>query len=382
MTRKFYNHIKNEYFSSPRSTLLINILHQEDILYTDILLGYPVTGWNKDIDIFKYFDPKLIDDLRSKNIILLVDYTFEGFSPFEYPIVEILENNAFLYDINPKKIFYCSGNLKDESDLINCLPIYTLDNPHNFRSHQEEVYNNTIDSAEKSLRAKFDGKICLSLSRRNRYHRVLGHFMLSNSKIADYCIISQDKSDQFNLDEDILSKTGLDHKSIKRFLKKLPLIADHDRFEFNDPFNPLFKLHEKTIFSIVNETLNDDWNETSLFFSEKILKPIINFQPMIIWGQKNINRKLEELGFKTYESYFDLDFDSEPDNILRYRKLLDTITPTIKHLSSLELEEKIAWRFKNRNLLEYNYNVFIENYHSKKQKKIFLEKIKTIFLLH
>jgi hypothetical protein len=379
MTRKFYNHIKNEYFSNPRGTLLENILHQENTLYTSILLGYPTTGWNKDIDIFKYLDPELIDHLRSQKIILIVDYTFEGFSKFECPIVEILEKNAFRYKINPKKIFYCSGNLKDHSDLINCLPIYTLDNPHNFRSHQVEVYNNTIDSAEKSLRKKFDGKICLSLSRRNRYHRVLGHFMLSNSKIADYCIISQDKLAQFDLDEDTLSKTGLDHKSIKRFLKKLPLIADHDRFTSNEPWNPLFKLHEKTLFSIVNETLDNDWNETSLFFSEKILKPIINFQPMIIWGQKNINRKLEELGFKTYESYFDLEFDSESDNILRYRKLLDSITPLVQSLSEKDIEEKINWRFKDKELLEYNYSIFVANYHSKKQKEKFLEKIKEIF---
>lgn len=382
MPKKFYSHKDNEYFSVSKNTVLKTILHQDEIPYTDILLKYPSSGWNKELDLFQFFDPNLIDDLRSKDIILIVDYTFEGFSKFECPIIEILEKNAITYKINPKKIFYCSGNLKDYSDIINCLPIYTLDNTNNFRNNREEIYSNKIDYIKKSLRKKFNGGICLSLSRRNRNHRVLGHFMLSNSEIAEHCVISQDKLSQFYIDEKTLLKIGLPPKSIKRFLKKLPLIADHNRFSTNDPFNPLFKLHRNTIFSIVNETSNDDWNETSLFFSEKILKPIINFQPMIIWGQKSINRKLEELGFRTYESYFDLHFDSEPDDILRYKKLLESIIPIVKSLAEKDIEEKINWRFKNKELLEYNYNVFVENYHSKKQKEIFLEKIRSMFKVH
>jgi hypothetical protein len=381
MPRKFYSHKHNKYFSVSRSETLTTILHQDDVVYTDILLGHPPKGWDEDIDLFKFLNPNLIDDLRSDNIILIVEYTFEGFSKFEHPIIAMLEKNAISYKINPKKIFYCSGNLKDHSDLINCVPIYTLDHPHHYGRYRREIYSgNNIDSVKNTLKEKFDGKICLSLSRRNRYHRVLGHCMLSNSEIADHCLISQDKVKKFNLDENTLSKIGLDHKSIKKFLKGLPLIADHDRFNKNEPFDPLFQLHRKTIFSVVNETSNDDWNESCLFFSEKILKPIINFQPMIIWGQKNINRNLEELGFKTYESYFDLDFDSEPDNILRYKKLLDSIIPVVKSLAEKDIEEKVNWRFKNKELLEYNYNVFLENYHSKKQKEIFLEKIRSVFI--
>lgn len=382
MPKQFYIHKQNEYFYVSKISVLENILHQDDVLYTSIILGYPSSAWNKEIDLFQFLDPNLIYDLQSKDLILIVDYTFEGFSKFECPIIEILEKNAITYKINPKKIFYCSANLKDYSDLINCIPIYTLDYFQNFRNNRKEIYsNNNIDSIKKTLRKKFDGGICLSLSRRNRNHRVLGHFMLSNSEIANYCIISQDKLRHIDIDDKTLSKIGVNRKSIKNFLKKLPLIADHNRFDTNDPFNPLLKLHRKTIFSIVNETSNNDWNETSLFFSEKILKPIINFQPMIIWGQKNINQNLKELGFKTYESYFDLHFDSEPDNILRYKKLLDSIIPIVKSLAEKDIEEKINWRFKNKELLEYNYNVFVENYHSKKQKGIFLEKIRSIFNL-
>jgi hypothetical protein len=377
--RKFYKHQQNEYFSDPGDTVLEKILHQEEIHYTSILLGYPSNGWSANLDLFQYLDPVLIEDLKNKKTILIVDYTFEGFGHIYNPIIEILEKNSLKYELNPKQIFYCSGNLKDRSLIINTLPIYTLDYSYNFRDNQSKIFGQSFKSAKRLCEKRLSDKICLSLSRRNRPHRVLAHAMLFNSPISNLCLISQDKVENLTLNPHMLGTTELNETKIKKFIDSLPLIADHNRFHINEPFNPLFKLHAESLFSIVNETLNDDEKETSLFFSEKILKPIINFQPMIIWGQKNINKSLTKLGFKTYDSYFDYDFDSEVDNVLRYKKLLDTITPLVNHLNTLDRDKKIAWRFKDEDLLKYNYNVFIENTQSKKQKEIFLQKIKEIF---
>jgi hypothetical protein len=121
------------------------------------------------------------------------------------------------------------------------------------------------------------------------------------------------------------------------------------------------------VFSIVNETLADNYNNTTLFFSEKFLKPIINFQPMLIYGHAGINRKLSLLGFKNYESYFNLDFDDEPDDIIRYKKLLKSASDAVDLLKSLSKEKQIEWRFNNVELLKYNHEVFLENKHRKEQ---------------
>lgn len=378
-------HVNNSYFRNPGSTVLETILVSKkeagpdlEFRFAVILLGYPSTGWQKELDIFQFLDKNLIYSLQHENTVLIVDYTFEGFSRFQCPIIEILEKNAFRYHINPKKIFYCSGNLKDESPFINALPIYTLDHANNFRPDRGEIYTSSVDSAKQACRKRLGKKICLSLSRRNRYHRVLAHCILSNSEIAEHCLISQAKLDHFPINETTLQKAGLSLKSVKRFEKKLPLIADTNRFDINDPFNPLSELHSQTLFSIVNETSHDDHDTSSLFISEKILKPIINFQPMIIWGQRHVNKSITELGFQTYDSYFNLDFDSEPDNVLRYKQLLQGITPVTKQLASMDLEEKISWRFQHKELLEYNYKVFCENYHSSKQRKIFHQRIKEL----
>jgi hypothetical protein len=107
----------------------------------------------------------------------------------------------------------------------------------------------------------------------------------------------------------------------------------------------------------------DNSNNTTLFFSEKFLKPIINFQPMLIYGHQGINKKLSLLGFKNYESYFNLDFDDEPDDVIRYKKLLESADAAVNILKAMSREEQIEWRFNHSKLLKYNYNVFIETHH-------------------
>jgi hypothetical protein len=100
---------------------------------------------------------------------------------------------------------------------------------------------------------------------------------------------------------------------------------------------------------------------------------------MVIYGQQGINQKIKMLGFKTYEQYFDLSFDDEPDDILRYKKLLNSIETTVTHLKSLPREQQIAWRFKELYLLNYNREVFIKRENTRKQLEVFSNKLTLIF---
>lgn len=375
----------NEYVKCTQTVLTFNVLHilTDDIRYVIALLGYPPTGWRDlTLDIFQYFPSEFLKRLQNDNIILIFDYTFEGFSEKQSPIIQILENNCQLYNIDPKKIFYCSGNLRDVSSKINAIPMYLLDNQAHFHgTHRVKVQTNCIHTAKWHCNDKLTDKIFLSLSRRNRSHRVMAHAMLFYSDIYKYGIISQDILNPIErtFSDDTVDSMGLNHKLIKRFSKSLPLIADKNEFHKNVPFDPLFKLHASTLFSIVNETLIDDYNGTSLFYSEKILKPIISFQPMIIYGQVGINHNLIELGFKTYEDYFDLSFDFEADPIIRYKKLLLSITDLVIRLSAMTREEKINWRFQHEKILDYNYQVFLKGYHSNKQRQVFINKVTDLF---
>lgn len=365
----------NPYFWSPEGNTILtghfNSINRADIKYIKLLLNYPVPSY-ENIDLFQFIDTESLNRLRNYKTVLIFDSIFEGFSPSTVPIAKALYNSCIIHNINPKKIFYFTGNLLESSEEINVIPIFILDKFDNWKS--------TLVGSSKQARILCNSnyeKYILSLSRRNRLHRILAQCMLFSSDLAEHSIISQDTIN-YDINLHTLEKIGVTSAQYKVFKNRLPLIADANQFDVNEPFNALPELHSKTAFSIVNETLVDNVKNTTLFFSEKFLKPIVNFQPMLIYGHRGINKKLEQLGFRNYESYFNLDFDDEPDDIIRYKKLIESASEAVNFLKILPREEQIEWRFRNKKLLKYNYNVFIENIHRKQQIEIFEKLINAI----
>lgn len=373
----------NPFCSSPEITNLSNYLwfkeyqhlfrQHANINFINLLLGYEqkITATT---DLFKFIDSNSIDNLRNGRTVLIFDATFEGYGDAELPLKTCLCYNAFLYNIDPAKIFLFTGNFLDTDDSINVIPIFLLDTGWDYSTDPRNVNQSQIECF-KNLE-----KMILSLSRRNRFPRVVAHFALWKSQLKQDSIISQDAlSTAATISTDILKTLELTVDDWQEFKNALPLLADGNNFHINAPFDHLPNLHSKTLFSIVNETLISNYKNTSLFFSEKLLKPIINYQPMIIYGQPGINRKIQMLGFKTYKQYFDLSFDDEPDDVLRYKKLLISVENAVKHLKSLSRDKQIAWRFKESELLIYNREVFVRKENTMKQLGVFSKKLTSIF---
>jgi hypothetical protein len=80
-----------------------------------------------------------------------------------------------------------------------------------------------------------------------------------------------------------------------------------------------------TVCSIVSET-ND--NDTDVFMTEKIWKPIIAQHVFVVHGNHLYLQKLREIGFKTFGSYFDESYDLESDR----DKKVDAIVSLCKDL--------------------------------------------------
>jgi hypothetical protein len=373
----------NPFCSSPEITNLTNYLcfkeyqhlfcRHNNINFISLLLDYEqkITATT---DLFKFIDSNSIDNLRNGRTVLIFDATFEGYGDAELPLKTCLCYNAFLYNIDPAKIFLFTGNFLDTDNSINVIPIFLLDTGWDYSIGPRNLNHSRIECF-KNLK-----KIILSLSRRNRFPRVIAHFALWKSQLKQDSIISQDTvNNTATISTDILEKLDLTVDNWQEFKRALPILADGNNFHINAPFDHLPDLHSKTVFSIVNETLISSYNNTSLFFSEKLLKPIINYQPMVIYGQQGINRKIKMLGFKTYEDYFDLSFDDEPDDVLRYKKLLASVEHTVKHLRLLSRDEQIAWRFKELELLIHNREVFVRKENTMKQLEIFSKKLTSIF---
>ncbi len=80
------------------------------------------------------------------------------------------------------------------------------------------------------------------------------------------------------------------------------------------------KPYNDTRCSIISET-ND--NNTDVFITEKLWKPIICQHIFIVHGNYLYLQKLKEMGFKTFNNYFDESYDLEKDSARRIDKIVE-----------------------------------------------------------
>lgn len=367
-------------------TVLINDYSvKSKVNYIHVLFRYGPWSDSRNIDIFQYLRKPDIKELRLGKIYLLFDITTEGFSPLsQIPLFSILYNNCNKYHISPRQIIYASSNLLDQENMLryvkknNVIPFNILSFPafqHIFLPPKEPI-DDILDQSRQLTKKYFFGKYFSSLSRNLRGHRAIAHFLLFNSPIFEKSLTSHDRVNGIlpMLAGD-LQKIGTD-KQIKRWIKSLPMTIDQTDFNVNWAIDtPYEKLYHETIFHIANETEVDNFNNTSMFYSEKTFRAIKSMMPFIIYGQPGTNKYLQKLGFKLYDDWFDYSFDDISDPIERYQKILEMLTEVCSALDKMSEEEKIAWKFKNKEVLIHNYrNMFYSDF-SKKQFTEFLQNI-------
>lgn len=388
---------ENDFVGDPQSSCLTVSLNDffkrnidvklKDFQFINLLIKYP-KRWLKDSDIFQYIDKNKIDQLRNdKKVILFFDATTEGYSPFfEAPFFDVLYFNCTKYNIDPRKIYFVSSNLLDNENILKYNKknnVTTSINVFTFPAFELAtkdivwLYDATVGSSYKLNQLEFESnyngeKYFSSLSRVNRPYRSLAQFHLCQSNVSNKAIISHNSINENHnhlsemWKQQYKSLENYSSNTIKQWLDNLPLIADTKDFDTNHALKRNNHIYNTTLFHVANETQADSLANTSLFYSEKTFKPIAHFQPFLIYGQVNCNKKLSDIGYQLYEDWFDYDFDSEPDIEYRYIKLLKEIERVVTYLKGLNLQEQKQWRFKNIEVLKNNFKVLITNEYTKK----------------
>jgi len=343
---------------------------------------------NDSIDIFRYIKKEYLEKLRNdKDFILIHDDLMEGYSDYMYYFFRQFYFNCKKYNISPKKILFISSNLlieknlkkyNEENKIYESINVWSYPFFELTFSNICKERNYTIEKARSDFKHSFNNKLFSSLSRLNRDWRSIGSYLLSQSSIADKGLISHGPIDspyRAELESKLISHDKeFDDKKFKGWVNKLPAVVDITNFSINQAENLNSHIHDQTLFQIVNETLVEDWNQTSLFYSEKTYKPILHLQPFLIWGQQGCNRYLENMGYKLYTDWFDYSFDDEPDHFLRYKKLLESVEKAVDEIENLKPDEYINWRFKNIKVLEHNLAV-LKNHPFIKRKLVTLHDI-------
>ena len=197
---------------------------------------------------------------------------------------------------------------------------------------------------------KFDHSIkthdYLYLNKQPRSHRLLLYKKLITNNCLDKSLYSFTKhKDPVKLDSNY----------------ELPWInteKDYTAYGFDQDIYE--KPYNVTGCSIVSET-ND--NDTDVFMTEKIWKPIVAGHVFIVHGNYRYLEKLKEMGYKTFESVFDESYDSIKDRNERIKVIA-------KLVQSLKGSDWNNIYHKTKNIRKHNQ----ENFWNKNHLKLLINK--------
>jgi hypothetical protein len=133
---------------------------------------------------------------------------------------------------------------------------------------------------------------------------------------------------------------------------------DSDYTKVNAWTDAHFKPHIDSYFEICFETYTNKENKS---LTEKVFKPIINFQPFLFVAFPGALQLLKELGFKTFDGFIDESYDNEMDESVR----INMINDEINRLCKLSKEEIHNWYWSMEEILIHNHKTLL-NYNQTK----------------
>jgi hypothetical protein len=228
---------------------------------------------------------------------------------------------------------------------------------------------------------KEDQKFFLSLNRRIRPYRAYTVYKLFSSHIKKNTMISYDR---MTFDDVRSVKPGkVDPKIFQALIESAPSVLDFYDFQVNWACEPCeaarpIQLFEKTIISLVSETLFNTADKTSLFYSEKTFKPMLYNHPVMIFGQPGLNTTLGDVGFKPYTKHFNLSFDLIEDHADRVDHQVRQLETLHDNLEAMSVNRKIEWILQDRETMEYNKEALRAQDFNRKKLQVFIDIVKSV----
>jgi hypothetical protein len=297
---------------------------------------------------FKCVSEKYLNHVRKGQSKIMMIFLYEGYSGSKGNWdLEIIEKWRIESNLPEDSIFYVTGNyliqdiLKQKGLKFQGRPIHYFE-PWNRYDDSDIVKFNPID----------DKYLFLSYNRNPRPQRIQLLLIMLKENLFHRGWIS--------LNELIYPPMPDDDINDFNYLKdNAPFVIDtrYDLF-YNLAINITKEDYEKTFISLVTESLADD---NTLFFSEKIWKPIMVGHPFLLYGNQFSLRLLKEWGFRTFDKWFDESYDYEPDRVIRAKM----IVKELKKFENKSIEELKIIREEMNEICRYNQNHY-KIYYNKK----------------
>ncbi len=299
---------------------------------------------------FNCIDPRVIHDVHNNLCKIVLIFPLEGDSGYgrfnrDY---EILDSWCKQHQLNSQQVYFVHGN----QNINNTQQHRFTKVPANMFLCWNEPVNDLVNFEPVDLKNLF-----LSYNRRAKEHRALALAHIINEQLFDRGLISYHGDGVKNTHEVLRTvwRTNLS-QAADTIDSLIPLELDMDLGVNNPAYKNIMLAHyANTFLSLIAET---HVTEGVQFFSEKIWKPISVGHPFMLVASSGMLELLKSQGYKTFDQWWNEDYDREADLDQRIRMILSEL----KRLSMLSLDELKRMRMEMQPILKFNQELFNEQW--------------------
>mgnify|MGYP001262746531 CR=1 FL=1 len=285
---------------------------------------------------------RYFEDLKNGNAFLMIDNSLEGYHCDE--IFDYLYDNSVVNNISPKQIFFITGNLNIENNLkdwskenpgkqtINVIPYSHFEYDIGMKVvEMTKEDNSALPTMKGHLECKeimeSNGKDAVRLynflNKKPRGHRMWLLNTLRKWNMIGNGWVASNKYDRNSLKIDFFETPKEELDDCNEILPMFPFENVNDK-----PFKHyMYNFNNEAILqswiTIISETHFDDSQKT-LFLSEKTFKTIACQTPFFILGNKHSIKKLNEMGYQTFDGLLNEKYDNL-DSIHRINAIVDEL---------------------------------------------------------
>lgn len=273
---------------------------------------------------------QLIKSIQNKKCRIVFVYVLEGY----FGDVDWINNLCQKYSFEKDDVILITSNLIEFKN-------------YNFTLIPYNYFGNHINFLPMSKLDKIDLK-----NYQNNYTK----FLNNKNKLHFLCFNGMPRFNRILMFDELNKNQKLIGKSIKSLRSnEKNYYYDISQWE-NKSGNPGAKLniqaHLDCFVNIVTETLFDT---DSIFLSEKTYKPIYMCEPFIIFGNPHSLKKLKELGYKTFDKWWDESYDEELNVNDRFKKIISIL----EVISEWDMDKCFSFKEEMQDILIHNYkNMF------------------------
>ena len=332
--------------------------------------------WNpqKILDTIHTVQPKLIDMMQKQKAVLHIDLTWEA-----NPLInqyDVWHNQIEEYQLPAKSIIVSTSNLKEKQTYqqwckskgmqskikIVAFPLY-LNNSKSFQIQfaDDLTFDNHLSYKSKNTIKSFLSYNGKPLSHRKAFAAMLNYFDLLDDALVSF--VSFDNFTNSNLVWDIpmTQHPAYTSQNVNNLIEKLPLILDKPTFTDSDKIPEQWhikqdsKFYFDTWFHVVVESNVFDGHFEYNFLTEKTFRPIKAFQPFVIFSMPGVLQDLKQLGFRTFDQFWNEDYD----NIKDTQQRLEAVIDVIKTLSNMPSDTWLQMYKDMQPILEHNHHILM-----------------------